>query len=279
MSFESQWVTFTIAGETFGFEIQFIRELLRMPRVHAVPQSAFDQLGVISLRDAVIPVFDLRRKFGVPALKETAAALVSLLQARLKDHENWLSELQRSVEEKREFALTTNPHKCAFGKWYDSYHTDDVWLAQLLRKFDEPHRCIHEAGQTILDMQRAGEFDRAASELGKSAGACLAALKTLFAEAISMALDHSQSSLVVLASETRPLGVAVDEIRSVVRCQDEEIQPPDSVPGSDRFGGLVGFLPIKGSPKFVMLLDPAQLYPQLIAPAPSAQPHLTGDQA
>jgi chemotaxis signal transduction protein len=264
MSLESQWVTFRIAGETFGFEIQFVRELLRMPQVHAIPQSSFDHLGVISLRNSLIPVFDLRRKFGIPPLNETASTLVALLQARLQDHENWLAELHLSVAEKREFSLTTDPHKCAFGKWYDAFHTDDLWLRQLLRKFDEPHLCIHHAGHAILEMQKAGKFDHAALHL-QSSGVCLAALKKLFTEAMSLTLEHSQSSLIVIASETRPLGVAVDEIEAVMRCRDDEIQPPDSIPGSERFSGLIGLLPMKGSSQFVMLLDPAQLYPQLIA--------------
>lgn len=40
-----------------------------------------------------------------------------MLAERETDHVNWINELERSVQEKRKFTLTTDPYKCAFGKW------------------------------------------------------------------------------------------------------------------------------------------------------------------
>ncbi|HEY3296571.1 MAG TPA: chemotaxis protein CheW [bacterium] len=272
MSTETQWVTFRVARETFAFAVQHVKEMLRLPEVHAVPQASPDNLGVILLRSEVIPVFDLRRKFGLQSLTDTADELVTLLRARLQDHENWLAELRRSIAEQREFSLTTDPHKCKFGMWYDTFETDDPWLARLLRRFDEPHRRIHQVGEAVLAFQHAQQYDKAHEAARSTAGLFLADLKRLFGETINHITEQSRPSLMVVATSSATLGVAVDEIQAVVRCHAEEIQPPDSIPGSEDFGGLVGLLPIKGSQKFVMLLDPAQLYPQLANPLPEVIP-------
>jgi chemotaxis signal transduction protein len=270
MGGESQWVTFKVGQEVFGFEIQFVKEMLRLPQVHAVPLSTPDHLGVVLLRSAVIPVFDLRQRFGMTSLSQGTAELVSLLQDRLRDHEDWLAELSASNAERREFGLTTDPHDCAFGQWYDNFHTEDLGLSRLLSRFDEPHRAIHQLGETILIHQRNGEWNKAQAELDQSGQSILTSLRRLFSEAIAQIEDQGRPSLIIVASAAATLGVAVDEIHAVVRCEDSEIQAPDSIPGSEEFGGLIGLLPIKGTPKFTMLLDPAQIYPQLVLQMPGA---------
>ncbi|HEY3296570.1 MAG TPA: chemotaxis protein CheW [bacterium] len=266
MASESQWVTFRVGGEVFGFEIQYVKEMLRMPDVHAVPHAADDNLGVILLRSEVIPVFDLRRKFGHPSREQAAAGLIELLRARQQDHENWLRELESSVKEEREFSLATDPHKCKFGMWYDQYQSEDAALARILKRFEEPHQRIHLLGAQVKENQAKGDYGNAAVLIQRARELVLTGLCHLFDEAIKHLEESARAGLVLVGTHSCTLGVAVDEIHAVMRCADDEIQPPDSIPGSENFGGLIGLLPIKGSHKFVMLLDPAQLYPQLIAP-------------
>jgi purine-binding chemotaxis protein CheW len=262
---ESQWVTFKLDRETFGFEIQFVKEMLRLPRVHAVPKSSMDNLGVILLRSEVIPVFDLRLKFNMESVQKKAAELVDLLKARLQDHENWLTELENSVLEHREFTLTTDPHACKFGKWYDHFTTTDAGLTKILKRFDEPHRQIHDVGKKIMDMEMKHDYDAALAMINTARSSVLNKLIHLFSEAIEQAESTALQSLIVIGSSACTLGVAVDEIHSVITCNDKEIQPPDSIPGIEQFGGLIGLLPQKGSEQFIMLLDPVELFPQLIA--------------
>jgi chemotaxis signal transduction protein len=269
MAIESQWVTFRVADETFGLEIQYVKEMLRMPQVHAVPSAAMDNLGVMLLRSEVIPVFDLRRKFGLEPRSQRAKELTDLLAERQRDHENWLKELENSVLEKREFTLTTNPHACKFGKWFDSFTTDDASLARIMKRLDEPHKQIHEVGGHVLELEKQGQFEQC-TELVQSCELVLHRLIQLFAEAAAQVADAARQSLIVVGTANCTLGVAVDQIESVVRCQDNDIQAPDSIPGIEQFGGLIGLLPQKGSSKFIMLLDPAQIYPQLVAPMPQA---------
>jgi purine-binding chemotaxis protein CheW len=62
---EGKYLTFTLAAEDYGLEILKVREIIGMMDVTAVPQTPEYVKGVINLRGRVIPVIDLRLKFGL----------------------------------------------------------------------------------------------------------------------------------------------------------------------------------------------------------------------
>jgi chemotaxis signal transduction protein len=264
MSSESQWVTYRIGSETFGFEIQFVKEMLRMPEVYTVPHAATDNMGVMLLRSKIIPVFDLPKRFGLKSRKDDSGDLVLLLQARLQDHFNWIKELEASVNDRREFTLTTDPHACKFGLWYDAYQPQDNIMQRLLKSFDAPHQQIHAVGAQVKEHHERGEYEEAQKLVQTTRDATLQSLTQVFNDAIAEIQDYGRQGLIIVGTSACTIGVAVDEIHSVIKCQDEEIQPPDDMPGIEQFSGLIGVLPQKGMEKCIMLLDPAQIYPQLI---------------
>lgn len=60
-----QLVTFRLADETYGIEITKVREIILMGEITQIPQAAHYVKGLINLRSTVIPVIDLRAKFGL----------------------------------------------------------------------------------------------------------------------------------------------------------------------------------------------------------------------
>ena len=61
-----QLVSFNIGQEEFGLDIQRIQEINRMVDITRVPNSPVFVSGVINLRGKVIPIIDLRKRFGFP---------------------------------------------------------------------------------------------------------------------------------------------------------------------------------------------------------------------
>ena len=59
-----QVVGFRIGDETFGVRIGSVREIVRVPEITAVPNAPDTIEGVINLRGKIIPVMDLRKRFG-----------------------------------------------------------------------------------------------------------------------------------------------------------------------------------------------------------------------
>jgi purine-binding chemotaxis protein CheW len=64
MEKELQVVGFRIGRETFGLPISIVREIVRVPEITSVPNAPDYIEGVINLRGRIIPIVDLRKRFG-----------------------------------------------------------------------------------------------------------------------------------------------------------------------------------------------------------------------
>ena len=68
---ERQLVVFSLADESFGVNIDSVREIIRWQPVTHVPDTSASVLGALNLRGTVIPVVDLRHRFGMPTTEAT----------------------------------------------------------------------------------------------------------------------------------------------------------------------------------------------------------------
>ena len=80
---EGKYLTFSLAGEEYGIEILKIREIIGMMPVTSVPQAPNFVKGVINLRGKVIPVIDLRLRFGMPAMDYTERTCIIVVEIGL----------------------------------------------------------------------------------------------------------------------------------------------------------------------------------------------------
>lgn len=64
-----QLVTFEVGHEEFAVDILVVQEINRMMTITSVPQSPQDVVGVINLRGRIIPVIELRTRFGLEAVE------------------------------------------------------------------------------------------------------------------------------------------------------------------------------------------------------------------
>ncbi len=71
-----QLVTFLLADVRYALDVTRIQEIVRMPPVTRVPRAPRHVAGVTNLRGHVIPVVDMRRRFGMPGREADAASRV-----------------------------------------------------------------------------------------------------------------------------------------------------------------------------------------------------------
>ncbi len=62
-----QFLTFVLGGEEYGVTILQVQGIQGWDRVTPIPNTPDFILGVINLRGAIVPIVDLRRRFGMPA--------------------------------------------------------------------------------------------------------------------------------------------------------------------------------------------------------------------
>ncbi len=75
-----KYMTFKLASEEYGVPILTVRELIGLMEITRVPQTPAFVRGVINLRGKVIPVIDLKAKFGMPATVSTDQTVIIVVQ-------------------------------------------------------------------------------------------------------------------------------------------------------------------------------------------------------
>ena len=75
-----KYLTFCLGNEEYGLPVMKVREIIKVMDITQVPQVADHVLGVINLRGRVIPVIDLRRKFGFPAQAHTEKTCIIVVE-------------------------------------------------------------------------------------------------------------------------------------------------------------------------------------------------------
>lgn len=79
-SLAGKYLTFVLGEESYGIAVLKIREIIRLPDITAVPQMPSHIRGVINLRGKIIPVVDLRARFGLPHADATDRTCVIVMQ-------------------------------------------------------------------------------------------------------------------------------------------------------------------------------------------------------
>jgi purine-binding chemotaxis protein CheW len=79
---EGKYLTFSLAGEEYGIGILKIREIIGMLPITSVPETPPYVKGVINLRGKVIPVVDLRLRFGMPEIDYTERTCIIVVEMK-----------------------------------------------------------------------------------------------------------------------------------------------------------------------------------------------------
>lgn len=80
-----KYLTFRLADEEYGLEILKVQEIIQLQTITRVPRTPGYVRGVINLRGKVIPVVDLRLKFGLEGAEDTDRTCIIVVQIRQGD--------------------------------------------------------------------------------------------------------------------------------------------------------------------------------------------------
>jgi len=95
----TQYLTFTLGEDVFAIDVTMAREVLDVCDVTRVPQVPEYMLGVINLRGSVVPVIDMRRKFGMPAAEKTRDSCIVVVEVDVDGESVVVGALADSVRE------------------------------------------------------------------------------------------------------------------------------------------------------------------------------------
>jgi purine-binding chemotaxis protein CheW len=96
---EGKYLTFSLSGEEYGIGILKVKEIIGMMSITRIPQTPAYVKGVINLRGKVIPVIDLRSKFGLDAGEYTERTCVVVVEVSRDEGHVLIGSIVDSVSE------------------------------------------------------------------------------------------------------------------------------------------------------------------------------------
>ena len=95
----TQYLTFKLGDELFALDIGKVREVLDFTSLTKVPQTPDYMRGVINLRGSVVPVVDLRLKFGMTMAEQTVNTCVIIVEVDMGGENVVMGAMADSVQE------------------------------------------------------------------------------------------------------------------------------------------------------------------------------------
>ena len=95
----TQYLTFKLEDELFALDIGKVREVLDFTTITKVPQTPDYMRGVINLRGSVVPVVDLRLKFGMTVAEKTVNTCVIIVEVNMDGEKVVMGAMADAVQE------------------------------------------------------------------------------------------------------------------------------------------------------------------------------------
>jgi purine-binding chemotaxis protein CheW len=96
---QDQYLTFFMAQEEYGIDILSIQEIRGFDAVTVIPNSPVFIKGVMNLRGTIVPILDLRLRFGIEQIAYGDITVVIVVKAKLDDGEKIIGMVVDSVSD------------------------------------------------------------------------------------------------------------------------------------------------------------------------------------
>ncbi len=95
----TQYLTFKLGGEIFGVDVSQVQEILELTPITRIPQTPLFMKGVINVRGKVVPIVDLRLKFGMEEQESTVDTCIVVVEVAMEGETVVLGAVADSVDE------------------------------------------------------------------------------------------------------------------------------------------------------------------------------------
>lgn len=209
------YALFYVNSMLYGIDCEVIQSFFILDEVYPTPDMEAYYRGLIKNRGQIIPALDLRKFLNTKSTEAEAQELTQMIGQRKADHLNWLDTLSKCVQDNTEFTLATDPHKCAFGKWYDSYHTDDIGMKLYLNQFKNPHDIVHGIAARVLEMKNNNDIEGALELIENTRNKELSKMVQLFDSFEKVYKESRREIVIVVSKGERSIGFVVDKVFSL----------------------------------------------------------------
>jgi purine-binding chemotaxis protein CheW len=249
-------VTFRIGDEEYGIPIVEVQEIIRVPKISTVPNAPPGVVGIASLRNRILPVLDLRTKFGFRPLKSDMDALCDKVRGFQAACAAAVEALRRAADRGEPFdrGLLRGHH--AFSRWHDGFTSADRQLLELLAAVRDAFKEAAAAKRAALAFLDAGNLAAARAEADGPVRAAHARLQGAFEKLYAgIARQDAERCLVVSVNGTA-VALRVDAVNQVLQAPRRTVESTPAIvagsgPGRDQLRGIAK---LDAGKRLIMLL-------------------------
>lgn len=213
---ELPWLIFTLGGNAYAVNSRYVNGIEMKPsNITPLPEAPDIYCGLVERRGEVYPLLDMRKTFHFPSVDEEVESFMNTMEQRKKDHINWVDTLERCAETGEPFILATDPHKCAFGIWYDNFIKHNTSAGLHIKKIEEPHRKLHELANDVFEASENGESEKVRALIKKAREDYVPKVISVLDESEYAYRSTFKETVVVLSDGVQMLGLLVDEVLAV----------------------------------------------------------------
>jgi len=250
-----QLVAFKLGREEFAFQMDRVREILRVTRPSEVPGTPKHVLGVLTVRGNILPVIDLRVMLGLNNLESEVVAEATEQSARFKAWLTAAAETVRSGTGKLDASGAE-----AARKWMADCTTSSEALLEILSQMraanDRLLRGIAQTqGLSAVEQGKARAFFEQEVEVsGQEVLKQLAKFQGSVKENI-----REDQRLIVVQAHGSLLALLVDKVREVLKMPKRQIDVPPAHLSESQNVELSGIAKLENGKRLIMLLDANRL--------------------
>ncbi len=249
-------IIFRLKDDYYSVGSEYVQTIMQKPKFKKIPNSDPMISGVFMFRNSTVPLMSLRSAFGMVTVQDELAEFNKMIDDRKEDHINWVDELRRCIASDEKFTLATDPHKCTFGRWYDSYSTDENVVISHLHQIENPHTRLHNSAKVIEELIAKGDDNGVKEVMSKIDNDYMPKILSLL-DGTKEVYEEAFREMVLVLSAESTLGIIVDEVIAVEVLKD--VDKDNAVRKLDNTKYIVG---VKQSAKFdeiIMELDTRRL--------------------
>lgn len=224
--------TFWVSDTLYAIDISRVLTISQeMGNIQTLPAKAKGLVGMVEFQGNAVPVLDFANMLGFDSGVENSNELIQLLYDKEKDHIDWIEALEDSLVNGTPFVKAKDPHKCAFGQWYDHFKTRDETLMEVLCEFDKPHKQIHALADKLLDMKKDNQLDHALKLLSYERNITLKRLLKRFEQARTHLKESTRQVLLYVTEDgiTPTVALRIDDINDVIDFKPEQFKVMDRI--------------------------------------------------
>ena len=212
------YITFRLGNARFALQVDYVRYITAANTLkkRETPDEQQNNHTLFDFNGEAVALYHFSDIIGSHSQAKSVEELITLLNQRKQDHITWIQALKHSLETGETFKKATDPHQCAFGQWYDNYTADDDELADILARFDAPHKRIHALAEKLLNMAKTSEgTQEALTILEDEKRSTLNELLKIFGLAASRLEDILKPVVIIIALDESHYAIELDHIEDI----------------------------------------------------------------